>query len=107
MYKIIVPILFVLAFNDCASVDDADSFGFAIYTQEGMLVDMSKFDGCGWVLEYYNNSKRYLEPNNISEFEDVVSDSMYVVVRYSKSDSKSQCMLGDVVTFYDIEKMEQ
>jgi|GEM_PF-2501200 len=107
MYKIIIPILFVLAFNGCASNDDADSLGFAIYTQEGMLIDMSKFDGCGWVLEYYNNSKHYLEPNNISAFENVISDSTYVVVRYSKSDSKSQCMLGDVVTFYDIEKIEQ
>ncbi|MBR5644230.1 MAG: hypothetical protein IKW77_08585 [Salinivirgaceae bacterium] len=67
---------------------------------DGMLVDYSAFDGCGWVLE---SSDGLLEPLNISDFSFDLTDSLKVRFAYVEADNqRSECRVGTVVSLLDI-----
>jgi len=85
----------------CASDDDSDA-GLEIHQESGMLIDISKFEGCGWVFQYDNY---ILEPQNLSDFDITLTDSMPVDIRYYVlQDQKTTCKMGLVVCLVDIEK---
>lgn len=103
MGKIAMVILSAIAIFSCSAEDaDIDS---AVFSETGIMVDMSKFDGCGWVFKYDDTS---LEPANLSDFYISLVDSMPVGIRYLKADNQnSTCMLGTVVTLVDIWEMSE
>lgn len=80
----------------CSTDSEKDSYAYV----DGLLVDMGKFDGCGWVVEYDNCM---LEPTNLDEFNIDLADSMSVRFAYVVSkDQVSACMIGTVVDLLDI-----
>lgn len=87
----------VLVFSSACTSDDD---GCAVEYVDGMLIDMGKFDGCGWVVEYDNCM---LEPTNLDEFNIDLADSMSVRFAYAVSKEQvSACMVGTVVDLLDI-----
>lgn len=91
-------ILSAIAIFSC-SVEDAETEN-VVLSETGILVDMSKFDGCGWVFKYDNNT---LEPYNLSRFDITLTDSMPVGIRYLIVDNQnSTCMIGMVISLVDI-----
>ena len=67
---------------------------------DGQLVDMTKFKGCGWVIEYDGYT---LEPMNIDDFSIELTDSVRVRFAYDIADNQnSECMMGTVVKLIDI-----
>lgn len=98
MGRFIMFILSTLAIFSC-SVEDASNDS-SVLTETGILVDMSKFDGCGWGFKYDDNT---LEPTNLSKFNITPVDSMPVGIRYVLSDNQtSTCMIGTVIALIDI-----
>ena len=77
---------------------DSDS---ALYVYvSGQLVDMTTFQGCGWVIDYEGYK---LEPMNIDEFHIALDDSIQVRFAYEvANDQNSECMMGTVVKLIDI-----
>lgn len=66
---------------------------------DGMLVDYTKYTGCGWVLELPDDR---LEPININDFKLDLTDSLKVRFAYVvDNDSISECHLT-VVRLLDI-----
>lgn len=103
MGKIAIVILSVIAIFSC-SAEDAEMES-AVFSETGILVDMSKFDGCGWVFKYDNNT---LEPYNLSRFDITPVDSMPVGIRYLKVENQnSTCMLGTVISLVEIWKIPE
>ena len=74
---------------------------------DGLLVDYSAFDGCGWVLE---SSDGLLEPVNIFDttFKINLTDSLKVRFAYVETDNqRSECRVGTVVKLIDIYSKEK
>lgn len=87
----------VLVFSSACTSDDD---GCAVEYVDGMLIDMGKFDGCGWVLEY---DGCMLEPSNLNQFNLTLTDSLSVRFAYAVSKEQvSACMVGTVVDLLDI-----
>ena len=103
MGKIAIVILSAIAIFSC-SAEDAEK-ETAVLSETGILVDMSKFDGCGWVFKYDNIT---LEPYNLSKFDITPTDSMPVGIRYFLSASQnSTCMIGTVISLVEIWKIPE
>ena len=70
---------------------------------DGMLVDYSKFTGCGWIIE---TDRQPFEPTNIDDTNIVkfnLIDSMKVrFACVEEDDQTSGCMVGTVVKLIDI-----
>ena len=80
----------------CSKNDESD-----IAYDHGLLLNMSAFDGCGWIIEL--DDQTTMEPTNLSEFNISLQDSAQVGVRYLVTDNQnSDCMMGTVVKLLDI-----
>ena len=67
---------------------------------DGMLVDYTAFDGCGWVIDSDN---QLFEPLNVNEFAIDLTDSLRVRFAYVEDDDqKSDCRVGTVISLLDI-----
>ena len=69
---------------------------------DGMLVDYTAFDGCGWVIDSDN---QLFEPLNIEDtcFRIHLVDSVKVRFAYTEDvDQKSLCRVGTVIKLLDI-----
>ena len=80
----------------CSSDDDVVKYN------DGMLVDYSKFTGCGWVIE--SDNERF-EPTNLDKFDTVIVLIDSMKVRFAcveEDDQTSSCMVGTVVRLIDI-----
>jgi len=67
---------------------------------DGMLIDYTAFDGCGWVID---SDKQLFEPLNVNEFAIDLSDSLRVRFAYVEDDDqKSSCRVGTVIRLLDI-----
>ncbi len=69
---------------------------------DGMLIDYTAFDGCGWVIDSDN---QLFEPTNIDDtcFRIHLVDSVKVRFAYTEDeDQKSLCRVGTVIKLLDI-----
>ena len=67
---------------------------------DGLLIDYTAFDGCGWVID---SDKQLFEPLNVNEFAIDLSDSLRVRFAYAEDDDqKSSCRVGTVIRLLDI-----
>ena len=92
----------VLAMAMATASLGCSSDGDVVKYNDGMLVDYSKFTGCGWVIE--SDNERF-EPTNLDKFDSVIVliDSMKVRFAYVEEDDQtSSCMVGPVVKLIDI-----
>ena len=86
--------------SGCSYDDDAESS--SIVRASGIVLDMSKFDGCGLVIE---TEEHILEPTNIEAFDIELADSTAVSFSYSIAyEQASLCMMGTIVTLYELNK---
>jgi hypothetical protein len=101
MKGIICNIFFVLfLFCGLSNCSKDDTSELSLY--HGILINMSTFDGCGWIIELDNKNK--IEPRNLNDFNLTLQDSAGVLVRYQiPNDRSSYCMIGDVVEIVSIE----
>lgn len=100
MNKILLMLLLSIGFSAC---EDAI---FATST-EGVMKDLTGFDGCRWVIELSpdsENSER-LEPMNLSDFDFVPVDGMKVSVKYKETSGGSICMVGKLVEIKGIKEI--
>lgn len=67
---------------------------------DGMLIDYTAFDGCGWVID---SDKQLFEPLNVNDFALDLADSLKVRFAYVEDDDqKSSCRVGTVISLLDI-----
>ena len=70
---------------------------------DGMLIDYTAFDGCGWVID---SDRQLFEPININDTNIVkfnLTDSLTVRFAYVEDDNqRSECRVGTVVRLLDI-----
>lgn len=93
--SVIVALLSFFGFG-CSTDNEKDSYEYV----DGLLVDMHKFDGCGWVIVYDRST---LEPTNLDQFSLALVDSTTVRFVYLEcKDQVSACMMGTVVDLLDI-----
>jgi hypothetical protein len=93
--SVLAAVLSLAGFG-CAVDDDSAMYEYV----NGQLIDMSKFAGCGWVIDYEGHK---LEPQNIADFAIVLADSIQVRFAYDvATDQNSECMMGTVVKLIDI-----
>jgi hypothetical protein len=93
-----VCIVMGLLFSECSKNDHAGSD-----LDSGILMDWSKFDGCGWVIELDNHDHTILEPDNLSQFSIDLTDSLSVKISYYiNPDQSSSCMAGTVIHLNEI-----
>lgn len=73
--------------------------------QEVKLIDMTGFDGCGWVLEVQDSAKSMLEPVNLSEFNIEMIENKTIYIQYHEVDNyTSICMIGPIIKIDNIKK---
>lgn len=91
-------IVFVLVITRCSKNDSTNT-----NLSSGILMNWSKFDGCGWVIELDNHDHTILEPNNLGQFPITLTDSLPVNFTYEIAPNQSSsCMAGTVVKIIDI-----
>ena len=70
---------------------------------DGMLIDYTAFDGCGWVID---SDRQLFEPMNIDDTNIVkfnLTDSLTVRFAYVEDDNqRSECRVGTVIRLLDI-----
>ncbi|MBO7495027.1 MAG: hypothetical protein J6T98_00625 [Salinivirgaceae bacterium] len=92
----VLAIVLLVAGVGCSTDEDAAKYEYV----DGLLVDMSKFSGCGWIIDYDGYT---LEPFNIDDFGMDMADSVTVRFAYEiHSNQNSECMMGTVVRLIDI-----
>lgn len=71
-----------------------------MHYEYGKLVDMSKFDGCNWVIE---SEKLFYEPSNLAAFNIDLVDSIDVRFAYEiEKDKNIGCKMGQPIKLIDI-----
>jgi hypothetical protein len=80
----------------CSKDDESD-----LSYYHGILLNMSAFDGCGWIIEI--DDQAIVEPSNLNEFNIILKDSARVGIRYHVANNQnSNCMMGTVINILDI-----
>ena len=69
---------------------------------EGVFVDMSNVDGCGWIIKLPDGSK--MQPTNLSQFDITPEENMTVLFTYKKSDLAGVCMMGQMIELTSIKE---
>ena len=71
-------------------------------SQAGVLINLTGFDGCGWIIQLQNSTK--LEPVNLDDFNIELIENKSVCIQYQiRQDLASICMVGQIVELYSIE----
>ena len=94
--------LSVLAMAVLAAGFGCSTDGDVVKYSDGMLVDYSKFAGCGWIIESDNDR---FEPTNLDKFDTIIVLTDSMKVRFAcveEDDQTSGCMVGTVVKLIDI-----
>ena len=75
-------------------------------SQEGVLVNLTEFDGCGWIIQLRNSTR--LEPINLNDFDIELVENKSVCIQYQiRTDLASICMVGQIVEITSIEEYAQ
>lgn len=76
----------------CENSTDSDEFSRA------KLIDMTGFDGCGWVIELQDTSEKILEPVNLSNFDIELIENKTIYIQYHEVHNyTSICMIGPII----------
>lgn len=71
-------------------------------SSEGILKNLTGFDGCGWIIQLSDSTK--LEPINLDDFDIDLVDNKSVCIRFhERTDLGSYCMVGEVIELDFIE----
>ena len=87
-------ILLLLAIFGCSKEDLPQK-------KDGLLVDYTGLDGCGWVIE---SGGEVFEPNNLAEHDIPLRDSLKVNFTYKLEPRGSICMIGPTIKLISIKK---
>ncbi len=70
--------------------------------QNGVLKNLTGFDGCGWIIQLSDSTK--LEPINLEDFDIELVENKSICVQFQeRTDLGSFCMVGKVVEIKSIE----
>jgi len=64
---------------------------------EGIMINMSNLDGCGWMIQLNDDSK--LNPINLDDFSITLLDNKKIIISYTENtDMMDSCMAGKIIS---------